>query len=58
MVKTQCFHYRGLGSIPGQGSKIPQATWHSHVNNNNNKNKQLKISVERDSHRYSNCSCK
>ena len=26
VVRTQCFHYCGLGSIPGQGTKIPQAT--------------------------------
>ena len=25
MVRTQCFHCRGPGSIPGWGTKIPQA---------------------------------
>ena len=25
MVRTQCFHCGGPGSIPGQGTKIPQA---------------------------------
>ena len=25
MVKTQCFHCQGLGSISGWGMKIPQA---------------------------------
>ena len=29
VVKTWCFHYDGLGSIPGQGTKIPQAKWYS-----------------------------
>ena len=26
VVKTWHFHYHGQGSIPGQGTKIPQAT--------------------------------
>ena len=26
-VKTLCFHCRGVGSIPGQGTKILYATW-------------------------------
>ena len=25
VVKNQCFHCRGTGSIPGQGTKVPQA---------------------------------
>ena len=29
MVKTQCFRCQGLSLIPGQGTKIPQATWHA-----------------------------
>ena len=28
MVRTQGFHCHGPGSIPGQGTKIPQAMWH------------------------------
>ena len=27
MVRTWGFHWQGLGSIPGQGTKIPQALW-------------------------------
>ena len=27
MVRTPSFHCRGLGSIPGWGTKIPQAEW-------------------------------
>lgn len=27
MVKTWCFHYEGLGSVPGQGTPIPHAKW-------------------------------
>ena len=26
MVKTSCFHIGGTSSIPGQGTKIPQAS--------------------------------
>ena len=29
VVRTWCFHCRGPGSIPGQGTKIPQAAWHA-----------------------------
>ena len=29
MVRTQNIHCHGLGSIPGQGTKILQAVWHS-----------------------------
>ena len=28
VVKTLRFHCRGMCSIPGQGPKIPHATWH------------------------------
>ena len=28
VVRTRQFHYRGQGSIPAQGTKIPQAAWH------------------------------
>ena len=28
VVRTWGFHHGGLGSIPGQGTKIPQAKWH------------------------------
>ena len=27
MVRIQCFHCCGRGSIPGQGTEILQATW-------------------------------
>ena len=27
VVRTRRFHCSGLGSIPGQGTKIPQAMW-------------------------------
>ena len=37
VVRTQRFHCRGLGSIPGQRTKILQAEWHSRNSNNNNK---------------------
>ena len=29
VVRTQCFHCWDPGSAPGQGTKIPQAPWHS-----------------------------
>ena len=35
VVRPQRFHCPGLGSIPGQGTKIPQYPWHA-------KNKQTK----------------
>ena len=28
MVRTWRFHCRGVGSIPGRGTKIPQVAWH------------------------------
>ena len=30
-VKTLCFHCRELGSIPGQGTKLPHAALHGHT---------------------------
>ena len=39
VVRTQCFHCRDLGSIPGQGTKIPQVMWHSQ------KKKKLTINI-------------
>ena len=27
VLRTRCFHCRGLGSIPGWGTRIPQAMW-------------------------------
>ena len=32
MVKTPDFHGRGVGSIPGWGTKILHAVWHSQKN--------------------------
>ena len=29
-VETLSFQCRGMGSIPGQGTKIPHAVWHGH----------------------------
>ena len=29
VVRTRCFHCHGLGSIPGRGTKIPQAAQHN-----------------------------
>ena len=29
VVRTQCFHCQSLGSVPGRGTRIPQAAWHS-----------------------------
>ena len=34
VVRIQCFYCCGLGSIPGQGTKILQATWHCQKNKN------------------------
>ena len=27
VIRTRCFHWSSLGSTPGQGIKIPQASW-------------------------------
>ena len=45
VVRTQCFHCHGPGSIPGQGNEILQAMWHGQTNKkvlwkNNKKNKE------------------
>ena len=29
VVRIWCFYYHGLGSVPGWGTKILQAVWHS-----------------------------
>ena len=29
VVRTPCFHCRGLRVVPGEGIKIPQAVWHN-----------------------------
>ena len=31
VVKTPCFHCRGIGSVPGQGTKILHAMWPAHT---------------------------
>ena len=42
VVKTWHLQRHGLDSIPGQGTKIPQATqWGQKIINNNNKNSNL-----------------
>ena len=33
-VRSWRFHCRDPGSIPGQGTKIPQATWHGQKKRN------------------------
>ena len=37
MVRTLHFHCRGPGSIPGRGTKIPQATWDGQKKKNQQK---------------------
>ena len=41
VVRTQCFHFRGTGSIPGQGTEILQATSHGHKKKNPNDRNSL-----------------
>ena len=36
MVRTLYFYCRGIGSISGQGTKIPQTTWHDQKNSGEN----------------------
>ena len=44
------FTAMGLGSIPGRGTKIPQATRHSQKNNNNNNTFSLTRNVQKYFH--------
>lgn len=37
IVKTLHFYLRGMGSIPGKGTKIPHAAWHGQKNKETNK---------------------
>ena len=37
VVRTQCFHFWGPGSIPGRGTKISQAVWPGQKRENRNK---------------------
>ena len=39
VVMTWCFHCRGPGSIPGQGTEIPEAAWCSQNKKYNNNKK-------------------
>ena len=41
-VRTWCFHCHGPGSIPGQGTKIPEAVWYGQkkFKNQNKRNKK------------------
>jgi len=40
VVKTPCFYFKGTGSIPGWGTKILHATWHSHTHTHTHQKKQ------------------
>ena len=43
VVKTPCFQCRGMGSIPGQGTKIPQAVWPKKKKKRKEKEKKKKM---------------
>ena len=45
MVKTWRFHCWGLGLIPGQGTKIPQAAWRGQKKRKKKKKKNIYIYV-------------
>ena len=48
MVRTRCFHCWGLGSIPGQGTKIPQAVWHGKKERKKERKKEGREGGSRD----------
>ena len=41
VIRTWCFHCQGSGSIPGWGTKIPQASWPNERAKKCNKKKNL-----------------
>ena len=43
VVNTLPFNAGGVGSIPGQGTKIPQATWHSQKQYTTKQAQQTKV---------------
>ena len=43
VVRTQCFHCWGPGSIPGWGTKIPEAVLHAAKKKKKRKEKQLLV---------------
>ena len=43
VLKKLYFHCRGAGSIPGQGTKIPHATWYSRGGGGGMKQNKIKI---------------
>ena len=42
VVRTQCFHCWSQGSVPGPGTKIPQAVWHGQKKGKSKNNESLK----------------
>ena len=42
VVRTRCFHCPGPGSIPGQETEIPQATWRGQKKNRKNSSQSLR----------------
>ena len=47
MVRTQCFHCWGLGSIPGRGTKTLYVVWHGQKQTNKNPAKLARGSVSK-----------
>ena len=47
VVKTQCFHCWGLGSIPGRGTKTLYVVWHGPKQTNKNPAKLARSSVSK-----------
>ena len=49
-VMTQCFHYKGPGSIPGRGTKIPQEKLCNHKKKTKKKpkkNRPVKVVLQK-----------
>ena len=47
VVKTPCFHCRGIGSVPGQGTKILHAMWPAHTHTHTHTHTKGNILVNR-----------
>ena len=47
MARTKCFHCQDQNSIPSQGTKIPQATWHAPHKKKKKKERKKKSSTSR-----------
>ena len=52
VIRSPGFHRHGLGSVPGWGTDIPQATWHSQKKNSLRRNIQAQMAPLENSMKY------